>query len=203
MNGFERRKEQSKDDIRKAARELFSQFGVDKVSIMDIARKAGVSQATIYNNFSSKDTLVREFVSASVEYLVARAQEVLSPDLPYREKMGAFLQFIAAMMASGRSNTAEKILLASSVDVQNDPEIKKIRLAAHEKMTRLMLSLVAEGRQQGQVDASISDEALIIYFGAFMEVFSHPELQTHFFTQPSIVQELGVLMMFGLRGEAR
>ncbi|MEI7849065.1 MAG: TetR/AcrR family transcriptional regulator, partial [Chloroflexota bacterium] len=160
MNGFERRKEQSKDDIRKAARELFSQFGVDKVSITDIARKAGVSQATIYNNFGSKDALVREFVSGSVEYLVACAQEVLSPDLPYREKMGAFLQFIGAMMASGGSDTAEKILLASSVDVQNDPEIKKIRLAAQDKMTRLMLSLVAEGRQQGQVDASISDDAL-------------------------------------------
>ena len=203
MNGFERRKEQSKDDIRKAAGELFSQFGVDKVSIADIARKAGVSQATIYNNFGSKDALVREFVSGSVEYLVTRAQEVLSPDLPYREKMGAFLQFIGAMMASGGSNTAEKILLASSVDVQNNPEIKKIRLAAQDKMTWLMLSLVAEGRQQGQVDASISDDALVIYFGAFMEVFSHPKLQTHFFAQPSIVQELGILMMFGLRGEAR
>jgi len=42
---------------------LFSQFGVEKVSIVDIARKAGVSQATIYNNFGSKEALVREFVT--------------------------------------------------------------------------------------------------------------------------------------------
>ena len=58
MDGFERRKEQSKEDIRRAAEELFSKFGADKVSVNDIARKAGVSQATIYNNFGSKDELV-------------------------------------------------------------------------------------------------------------------------------------------------
>jgi AcrR family transcriptional regulator len=58
VNGFTRRKEQSKDDIRKAAIELFSQFGIEKVNISDIARKAGVAQATIYNNFGSKDIYV-------------------------------------------------------------------------------------------------------------------------------------------------
>jgi len=45
MDGFARRKEQSKEDIRRAAEELFSRFGADKVSVNDIARKAGVSQA--------------------------------------------------------------------------------------------------------------------------------------------------------------
>ena len=57
LDGFTRRKEQSKEDIRRAAWELFSQFGVMKVSIADIARKAGVSQATIYNHFGSKEAL--------------------------------------------------------------------------------------------------------------------------------------------------
>ena len=61
MDGFERRKEQSKEDIRRAAEELFSKFGADKVSVNDIARKAGVSQATIYNNFGSKDELVHDY----------------------------------------------------------------------------------------------------------------------------------------------
>jgi DNA-binding transcriptional regulator YbjK len=49
MNGFERRKEQSREDIRRAAEQLFSRFGTDRVSVNDIAREAGVSQATIYN----------------------------------------------------------------------------------------------------------------------------------------------------------
>ncbi|MFM8448878.1 MAG: TetR/AcrR family transcriptional regulator [Haliscomenobacter sp.] len=201
MDGFERRKEQSKEDIRKAASELFSQFGVDRVSIADIARKAGISQATIYNNFGSKDAIVREFVTNEVEHLITRVEKVLSPTLPYREKMAAFLQFIVEMMASGRPSVAGNTVFASSVDIQNDPQIKKIRIAAREKMNGLMLNLVRDGRQQGQVSVAISDEALVIYFGAFMDIFSHPELLPRYYQNPGILQELGILMMFGLKGE--
>jgi AcrR family transcriptional regulator len=175
---------------------------VDRVSIADIARKAGVSQATIYNNFGSKSAIVREFVTGAVEELVTRAEEVLAPDLPYHEKMAVFLQFIAARMASGRPSAAESTIFASSVDLQNDPEIRKIRISAREKMTGLLLNLAAEGRQQGQVAATISDAALALYFGAFMDLFSHPEMQVRYTQKPGIVQELGGLMMFGLKGES-
>jgi AcrR family transcriptional regulator len=199
MDGFERRKEQSKEDIRKAAWELFSQFGVDKVSIADIARKAGVSQATIYNNFGSKDAIVREFVSGAVEHLMSRVQEVLTPEMLFREKMAAFIQFISEMMANGRPSAAESAIF-SSLDLQNDPEIKKIRAEAQEKMTKLMLGLIAEGKQQGQVNPELSDESLSIYFAVFMDVFSSPQLQRQYYQHPGLVQELGTLMIYGLGG---
>ena len=106
MDGFARRKEQSKEDIRMAAWELFSQFGVDKVSMTDVARKAGVSQATIYNNFGSKEALAREFVTTMVESLVSRVQEIVVSEHTYREKMTAFFQFISAMMRGGNPKRA-------------------------------------------------------------------------------------------------
>ena len=132
MDGFERRKEQSKEEIRKAAGELFSQFGVDKVSIADIARKAGVSQATIYNNFGSKEALTREFVTMMVEQLVHSVQAVLTPEMPYGEKMAAFIQFLSAILTHERPSLAAVPIFTSSIDLQNDPEIKKIR-QRHEK----------------------------------------------------------------------
>ena len=76
MDGFERRKEQSKEDIRRAAEELFSRFGADKVSVNDIARKAGVSQATIYNNFGSKDELVHDYRKSIVDGIAGRFREI-------------------------------------------------------------------------------------------------------------------------------
>ncbi|PKN94798.1 MAG: hypothetical protein CVU44_03055 [Chloroflexi bacterium HGW-Chloroflexi-6] len=202
MDGFERRKEQSKDDIRKAAWELFSQFGVDKVSIADIARKAGISQATIYNNFGSKDAIVQEFVTGAVEHLMSRAQEILTPEMLFREKMAAFIQFVSEMLANGQPSAAESAIF-SSLDLQNDPEIKKIRAEAQEKMTGLLLGLIQEGKQQGQVNPDLSDEALGMYFGVFMDVFSNPQLQRRSAQNPGLVQELGNLMMFGLSGEQK
>lgn len=200
MDGFARRKEQSKEDIRKAAWELFSQFGVDKVSVADIAHKAGVSQATIYNNFGSKQALAREFVTSAVEQLMNHVQETLIPQTQYGEKMAAFIQFISEMMMKGGPTAAESAIFASSVDLQNDPEIKKIRVEAQEKMINLMLGLIREGKQQGQVNPDLSDEALSIYFVAFMDVFSDPKLQHQYFQHPELVRELGSLMFHGLSG---
>jgi AcrR family transcriptional regulator len=197
-NGFERRKEQSKEEIRRAAWELFGQFGVERVSMADIARKAGVSQATIYNNFASKETLAREFVTTVVDGLVDRIEQVLAPEQPFREKMETFIAFIAGTLAQGRPFEANATVFTSSADLQHDPEIKRIRDAAREKMTGLLRRLVEEGKEQSEVDSDLSDEALELYFRAFMDVFIDPQLQRRFASRPALVQELGALMMHGL-----
>ena len=203
MDGFSRRKEQSKEDIRKAAWELFSQFGVDKVSMTDIARKAGVSQATIYNNFGSKEALAREFVTTMVESLVSRVQEIVVSEHTYREKMTAFFQFISAMMRGGKPSPSGSAIFTSSLDLLHDPEIKKIRTEAQKKMTELLLQLIEEGKQQGQVNPDLSEEALHVYFAVFMDVFTNPELQRQFYKRPAIIQEVGALMLYGLKGQRK
>ena len=203
MDGFARRREQSKDEIRRAAWELFSQFGVDKVSIADIARKAGVSQATIYNNFGSKETLVREFVTAAVEDLVSRFEPILASKRPYREKMTAFFQSIGQIVAEGSPSSADSTIFTSRSDLLNDPEIKKIREEAQEKMIGLLLDLVRQGKQQGQVNEGISDAILRIYFTVFMDVFTHPVNQHQYQKDPAAIQELGLLMMYGLSGKRK
>jgi AcrR family transcriptional regulator len=200
-NGFTRRKEQSKEDIRKAAWELFSQFGVEKVSIVDIAHKAGVSQATIYNNFGSKETLAREFVTTVVDQLVRRVQDILTPEKLFWEKMAAFIQFISDIMAHERPSAADGTVFTSSMDLHNDPEIKKIRDSAQEKMTNLLLGLVQEGKQQGQINVDCSEEAFRIYFKLFMDIFTDPQLQHRYYHDPRLVQDLGSIMIYGLSGQ--
>jgi AcrR family transcriptional regulator len=203
MDGFARRREQSKEEIRRAAWELFGQFGVDKVSVADIARKAGVSQATIYNNFGSKEALAREFVTASVEDLVNRFQEILAAKRSYREKMEAFFQGISAILEAGKSSSTDTAVFTGSLDLLNDPEIKRIREEAQEKMTGLLLGLVKEGRQQKQVNPDVSEAALRIYFQVYMDVFTHPEFQRQYHQHPRIVQEMGSLMIHGLSGKRK
>jgi AcrR family transcriptional regulator len=201
MDGFARRKEQSKEDIRMAAWELFSQFGVDKVSMTDVARKAGVSQATIYNNFGNKEALAREFVTTMVESLVSRVHEIAAPERSYQDKMMAFFQFISTMMEGGKPSPSGSAIFTSSLDLQNDPEIKEIRTKAQEKMLALLLGLIEEGRQQGQVGAEPSEAALRIYFTVFMDAFTHGEFQYEYARNPRLVDELGALMMYGLKGK--
>ena len=62
MTGRKSRAEKNRTGIIRAATELFLLQGIKKVSVSDIAQKAGVTPATIYNQFGSKDVLVREVI---------------------------------------------------------------------------------------------------------------------------------------------
>jgi AcrR family transcriptional regulator len=200
MDGFARRRERSKADIRQAAWALFSQFGVEKVSVADIADKAGVVPATIYNNFGTKGALVREFVKSVVDQLVAQAEAALAQATSYRARMSALLDFIAERLADPEPSVVDTTVFTGSADLPRDPEIANIRDAARARMTALLLDLAHEGQAAGQVPAYLSDAALGIYFRAWMESFTDPELPRRAAQDPTLVRDLGVLMRYGLHG---
>jgi AcrR family transcriptional regulator len=84
--GIAERKEREKTERRtliiNCAKEQILEYGAEKVSMRDIARKAELSKATLYLYFSSKDTLFREICDEAgnrfMEYLITR----LNPALP-------------------------------------------------------------------------------------------------------------------------
>jgi AcrR family transcriptional regulator len=202
MDGFTRRKEHSKEQIRKAAWDLFSQFGVDRVSMNDIARKAGVSQATIYNNFENKEALAVEFVTTIVDQLVDSVQEALAPDMPFWEKLPVFIDFIVGLTSKTPSNV-DRTVFTSSIDLQNDPKIHQIHKAAQQRMITLLLALVQQGKDQHEINLEITDASFAIYFKAFMSIFIDPELQHQFRAHPQLAKDVGILMMYGLGGKGK
>jgi AcrR family transcriptional regulator len=73
LDGFQRRRELKKSHILQAALALFMEFGIQKVSIKEIAAKANVSQVTIYNYFGGKDQLVHDVIAF---YIKSRAKKI-------------------------------------------------------------------------------------------------------------------------------
>ena len=56
-----------KEDILKAAKELFSAYGYKKVSMNEIAEKANVTKKTIYSYFKDKEDLFKQILSNEME----------------------------------------------------------------------------------------------------------------------------------------
>ena len=100
MDGFEKRKLQKRESIRRAALELFQTYGFEKVSIGEIARRAGVSQVTIYNHFESKDAILEEIFEHFQSELASLTpsndiiEEVLEGDSPEKYLRDWFMRFI-------------------------------------------------------------------------------------------------------------
>jgi len=70
-------------------------------------------------------------------------------------------------------------------------------------MSALLLGLIEEGKRQGQVNRKLSEEALRIYFALFMEIFPNAKFQMQYARRPNLVEELGELMLYGLKGKQK
>jgi len=87
MDGFQRRREQKKQNILEAALALFMDYGIQKVSIAEIAKKANVSQVTIYNYFENKHKLIHDVFIYYVDNAFSNFEIVIKSDRPFPEKI--------------------------------------------------------------------------------------------------------------------
>ncbi len=189
MDGFERRKEQSKEDIRRAAEELFSRFGADKVSINDIAHKAGVSQATIYNNFGSKDELVHDYRESIVKGIAGRFREILVWKKSFIEKFEGLLQ--------SWIDVADRYKLEmESAASKQSPD------AIGQELEKSLREFIKEGKKQGNLCANLSEEAVAAYIKFYQQgIANNPVIREKMKRDGKYSQDLFSLFMYGIRGQ--
>jgi AcrR family transcriptional regulator len=189
MDGFERRKAQSKEDIRRAAEELFSRFGADKVSVNDIARKAGVSQATIYNNFGSKDELVHDYRKSIVNGIAGRFREILIWKKSFIEKFEGLLQ--SWIDVSDRYR-----IEIESADNKQSPDTIGLELE------NSLREFIKEGKEQGNLRADLSEEAITAYIKFFQQgIANNPGIRDKMKQGGKYSQDLFSLFMYGIKGQ--
>lgn len=161
MNGFERRAESKKDAIREAALELFTKYGVSKVSVREIAKLAGVSQVSVYNYFDNKAGLIRAVVESIVNERLARTHALLESALPFPEKLRSII-----LMKSEGSELLQGEFLESLL--RQSPETGDVlQNVFGGEIRKLTEELFRQGRESGHVDPSISPAALFTYMDIF------------------------------------
>ncbi len=186
MNGFERRKEQSKENILKSVEALISKYGISKVSVNDIAHKAGVSQVTIYNLFGSKDKLIQACIQTICNRFIERFREIIKMNKPYPEKLNEVLRYIV--------ETSEAIGLADIIN-QDNPQLSKLMEGA---WSQLFLEFIKQGKEQGYLNPDLSDEAIRIYLEFLKQSRNtHPEIFAKIQRNPKLFRDFTFIILHG------
>ena len=193
MDGFERRKEQSKEDIRRAAEELFSRFGADKVSVNDIARKAGVAQATIYNNFGSKENLVRDYHGTIVKKIATSFRGIVIMKKSWVDKFQGFLQ--------SWIDIADRY----KIEIEDSPpnlSMKQSHALISAEIENSFREFIKDGKEQGNLRSDISDESIITYIKFFQQgISNNPGIRNKIHSDPKLSDDLLSLFMYGISGK--
>jgi AcrR family transcriptional regulator len=132
-----------RESILEVARHAFAARGYDGLRTQEIAKAAGVSEALIYQHFTSKRELYEEVVDRSATALreiLAGATTGSAKGDRLERGLEAFVEFVADR-SSGWS------LLVSRV---GDPEVLAHQRAAHRSCIEALTDLfVAESRERG------------------------------------------------------
>ena len=91
-----------RDRILEVAEEMFARQGYRAVSIRDIARACGVTNAALYYHFPSKKALFREVLQRHLEGLRERMLSAAQSQERFRDKLHAMLEVYAATLRRHR-----------------------------------------------------------------------------------------------------
>ncbi|MCA0969737.1 TetR/AcrR family transcriptional regulator [Halobacillus litoralis] len=194
MNGFERRKERKKQNILHAALHLFSDYGVQKVSIQEIAKRAQVSQVTIYNYFGSKDQLLYHTVEMLIYKRLESSRSIIDDEsLSFKEKMKSLITSKKQDVTEYHTEFIQSIL-------SEQPDIQKLLHDFNENHTiPLLMKLVNEGKEEGLVHQELSFETISFFVNMYYQAFhSLPTSQKESISGFS--EELIHLFFYGIMG---
>lgn len=191
MDGFHRRSEQKRERIRQAALELFKAHGFRKVTVSEIAGRAGVSPVTIYKYFSSKDGLVREVVKSVFDEGIARYQVIASSGRPFIERLDQIMFQKSQLLELFGGELTQAAL-------KQDPEMRAYVESLWQNSRPLMVQFYEEGRREGYIKADISFEAFMLYWEIMRRGFySSHDIIARLSDNPQLMRELQTIFIYG------
>jgi AcrR family transcriptional regulator len=84
-------RQDKKESILNTAKQMFDRYGVQKTNLDEMARRARVAKATIYNYFGSKDQVYIEVLKREANEIVEKVSKAIEQARSPMEKLRAFI----------------------------------------------------------------------------------------------------------------
>lgn len=175
-----REKEERRQSILQAAREVFLEEGFDRATVDSIAERAEVSKGTVYLYFESKETLLARLLLEGLEALIGYLEEAYAPDraLAADERLRrlgwAYLQFFQReplyfrfLMAVDRGRFREAVT----------PQVYQEVLEASLEGLDWVVRAIEQGIEDGlfdRCDARQAAATLWATLNGVLELMAHP-----------------------------
>ncbi|MFE1749677.1 TetR/AcrR family transcriptional regulator [Streptomyces anandii] len=171
-----------------AAREMFVEHGPE-VPLDEIARRAGVGNATLYRNFPDRDALVREVVCSVMDRTARAAEDALAETGDAFEALERFVH-----VAADERISALCPMVSSTFD-QHHPDLE----AARERVEDLVEEVMGRAVAAGQLRPDVGVGDLMIAAAQL----SRPPAGTGCLSHDRFVHRHLQLFLDGLRAPAR
>lgn len=177
--------EMVKAEILSVAGGLIQQFGIQKVTMQDIAKAAGKGKSTLYYYFKSKEEILNAVLDKEMKDFYLQFETAMEKESTFEEKLRTY---IITKIKTVESKVKDYAFLIENDDHYFDFNnyFKKMRFLYDNKELRLITSLFQHGLETGVIDEkNLSEENkkltaeifLTCIRGLEMEVFIHKKIK--------------------------
>jgi AcrR family transcriptional regulator len=164
----ERRRQETRSRIVDAAAELFAERGFDAVSVMEIAKRAGVVEKTVFNHFPVKEGLVFDADPPMRAALLEAVRRRPSGE-SVAAAAGSFV--VGAVSLLGSPEAATGIAqLARVIRGSRTLQVREREIVG--ELTNALAALIAEetGARPGQVEPWLAAHAVLGLYASLLEL---------------------------------
>lgn len=167
-----------REDILEAFEGLVARYGLDRVTMKDLAREAGISVGSIYRHFESKDDLILAIETKWRNHVEIRNAAIVRGDRSPEEKLhDIVVRHIERFSELVRDNRAVYELLMGAMQLRY---IGRTLANTREEVFDLMIAstadVLAEGVRRGDFAVDDIDRTARLFVEAFAEYFSPPRV---------------------------
>ncbi|MEW6584486.1 MAG: helix-turn-helix domain-containing protein [Nitrospirota bacterium] len=161
----------------KAARTLFARKGMEECTIRDIARKAGVSPASVVVHFKSKTALLEEALCGDIESALSELAASMPEDLELLDRLMHLSKGFLKLYDKNRE--LYRALIRSTVfePESETPIMSKLSERYIQFLSRIIEEQKGQGIVRPQVASRIAAASIFsLYMGALITMFRMPEM---------------------------
>lgn len=153
-----------------SSRELFLRSGYVRVTADDIAASLGISKATLYRQFASKEDILKGVVRGLLNEMIARVETLIQPT---GETLVDCLISLFAFL--GEQLTVFGPLLVRDLK-RYSPELwAEVETIRQEKIQKNFSRVLESGVREGVFRGEIDRELTMQFFVAIIQEFMNPE----------------------------
>jgi len=174
-----------REQILDAANECFTQLGIQRTSVQDVARMAKVSRGTIYRYFVDRDVLIEAAIEHGAQRFYREVAAAMEKKTTLAEKLGAMAETNAKILLEHRTRNR---LMADDAELMR--HVVSDGDSAVRRTTKFLEPYVRDAQKRGEVGAGINVTAASEWLARIIYSFSTVNQGLSFdMTKPKTVRD--------------
>ena len=173
MGATKEQAEKTRENILRGALKTFSEKGLAKARLEDIAKDMGVTRGAIYWHFKNKLELFSELFKKTMQIVLADARNILESEAPPLEKIRTLLIHLGTKSLNDEDYKAIGRILGYQYEWTDDviDEVNELAGRASQVGETLLLKTIEEGIASGEIkgtaDARVIGKAILTFIHGF------------------------------------